>query len=1113
MLSRSDIWKSINSATIPTDELEILAQGAAKQLPKGTLISPEALHQLATREISTKLMTKCPVRKSNTQYVRFPFVSIEEMFNSKTNEEQILEVILGGKTAEERYSKIKPNSSAFSSPKQKKLISIAEFKKKDSKYRFDEIRASLLHIKTHIDQLDVDRDEFYLGRPGDDVDEEKLGRFQALVDHFIQTLKSYLERTKVSEQQPTLYKLVQACRADLTRDKFADLVDEYQKSPLYNTQGEFKYELCSFVFIQHGSSDIWFEEGNKGELLVKTHSQIVVEPYKALILKLDFTLSSDQMSQLVLANENLKRSLDLYVEETRHGRVQEYFFMGLYNNSERPVVLEVDDPVVKLQLRGNVCSCPIDDHCFILESKESDNQHQTVKFMLNAISATLLDLGLADMVRQTVELNGVAVTALQAGKMVTEKEDKQAMDKSTYNLVVGLNEFFTNSQVYSPELVARRQSLCPALMELKKQAEGGSTSRYKVKDGLLFMEDKEGPYKFLVLCLDTDTMKFLAKSLHNRGYHFSEKVVYTHLKRYFWCTDMKKIIREVSQSCVACFFGQPSHKQTYIHNQPEESQSRVYETLYVDLAESFPRDRNGYQFVAVLVDRATNYVMTISLRSKTSFELAQQFDRLFGNLTAPREIISDYGPCFKGSFRKMARKYDVQMNKAVPRRPVANTSEVYIKLFRNYFTKYLLSVGKDSQWRWSELLPLATCIFNSSITHCSRGNNTSPAELFFHPSRFNSAKLITMVTNPELEEYRRKAGLKRIFDNRNRNREGYKGTQISDMFKVGQVVCRVLQKNELPSRSRPGGVSLPEKGNISGCHIILSKTKTGLRCRSLVEPSEFHTFQYGEVKPIRLDSKMLHGLLLTPRIQDSFSKGLFRSQKGDTLLQHIADSRKFIEDSVKNGAELDAQAARAESDRVEAEVFKEHGVPMNTAGYMQNEEDQTEESGVEPDVPADATAEGDVEEGDEPVVDDEEIITEREAPRSDESESRYPKRKRVQLEKFYNMELSGGILKLKGSQQKISQQKKSEREKGVRFDIQVKYQEFHSSDAANVPKWEGLSRLKMEFQPTRQIKNAMRRMKLFLTVTRLTGPEYIDKIRRSKYLPARKGENVIQNRR
>ena len=461
----------------------------------------------------------------------------------------------------------------------------------------------------------------------------------------------------------------------------------------------------------------------------------------------------------------------------------------------------------------------------------------------------------------------------------------------------------------------------------------------------------------------------------------------------------------------------------------------------------------------------------------------------------------------------MARKYDVQMNKAVPRRPVANTSEVYIKLFRNYFTKYLLSVGKDSQWRWSELLPLATCIFNSSITHCSRGNNTSPAELFFHPSRFNSAKLITMVTNPELEEYRRKAGLKRIFDNRNRNREGYKGTQISDMFKVGQVVCRVLQKNELPSRSRPGGVSLPEKGNISGCHIILSKTKTGLRCRSLVEPSEFHTFQYGEVKPIRLDSKMLHGLLLTPRIQDSFSKGLFRSQKGDTLLQHIADSRKFIEDSVKNGAELDAQAARAESDRVEAEVFKEHGVPMNTAGYMQNEEDQTEESGVEPDVPADATAEGDVEEGDEPVVDDEEIITEQEAPRSDESESRYPKRKRVQLEKFYNMELSGGILKLKGSQQKISQQKKSEREKGVRFDIQVKYQEFHSSDAANVPKWEGLSRLKMEFQPTRQIKNAMRRMKLFLTVTRLTGPEYIDKIRRSKYLPARKDENVIQNRR
>ena len=1015
---------------------------------------------------------------------------MEEMFNAKTNEEQILDVILGGTTAEERYSKIKPNSAAFSSPKQKKLISPTEFKKMDTKYRFDEIRASLLHLKIHIDEEDIERDEFYLGQPGDEISEEKLGRFLSLVEHFIEALKTYLETTKMRNQQPTLYKLVQTCRARLTREGLADLIDEYQRSPLYNTNSDFSYKLCSFIYIRNSNDSLDFEEGDRGRLQIKSRFPVSIEPFTSEVIRLDFTVESDQMSYPELVDCKLKGSLDIHVEENKHGRVQEYLFLGLYNTTERPISFGMNEPIVSLQFWGNKCSCPVDQHCFIVEDSHNDRVPRPVKFMLNSISASLLDLNMAKMVKQTVELNGITATALQAGRMVTEEEDKRAMDKSTYNLVVGLNEFFTKSQVYSPELVAKRQSLCPELMRLKKKVANADTTEFEVRDDLLYKIGHEGPYTYPILCLDPDTVRFLAMSLHNRGYHFSEQVIYTHLKRYFWCKDMTKVVSDVNKNCVACFFGQPSYKQTYIHNEPEEAPTQVYETLYVDLAESFPRDRNGYQFVAVVVDRASNYLMTICLRSKTSFELAKEFDKLFGSMMAPRTIITDYGPCFKGNFRALARKYDIQMQKSVPRRPQANSSEGYIRIFRNYFTKYLLAIGPDSWKRWSELLPLATCIFNSSITHCSRGNSTSPAELFFHPSRFNSSKLITMVANPALEEYRRENGLQKIFDNRNKNRQGFKGTKISDMFRPGQVVCRVLQKHELPVRSHPGGVSLPEQGNISGCHIILSKTKTGVRCQSLGEPVEFHTFQYGEIKPVRLEGNMLHGLLLSPRIQDSFSKGLFRSQHGSTLLQHISDSRKFIEESVRKGAAADAQLARDENSKIETAVFKEHGVPIDTAGYLQEAEDQLEETGTMPEDVMEETHETE----EEPPVVDEEIVDE---DSEEVAARRYPRRPRVQTERFFNIE--HGILRR--SSRRPHQRRPPRR--GVRFDIKVRCREYSLRGKASDLLQEMLLRLKPPRNVARTLANSVKRMTLFNTLVRLTGPEYISKTIRSKYLPPR----------
>ena len=1117
LLSRSEIWTVIDVTSIPAEILEELAQSVSRKLPKDLVIRPNLLHKLMTSSLSSKYLSTVPKRK-NQPHSDCPYISLEDLWSSKVPEEEILEIITGGR--ENRYSRINPKSKAFSSPKRGQIVSKAEFEKMTNRFKFDEIRSHFEHLKAHHsgenDTHEAENSEKFKEQTGADVnnlelenvnvraDRQLLDKFTNLAERFVEAVKTHIERNRQIKVLPTLYRAAQQCCVKLNNTSLADLLHEYQRSPLYNTISDFQFELCSFIYIRNSNTDLKFGEkiltsdgqkGEDGQLALYILAPIILKPYKAQVIKLNFTVQSDQLSEVIID----RPMLQVHIELQQRGATCEYFFAGVYNTSETDLVVNPREELGVLRFAGGICDCPVRDRCYVLEDAFGEEASFTPpKMWLNTISATILDHDFHTVVDESVELNGITTTALPVGKL-TQSSRMPPMTKESYNLVVAMHEMINNNQVFSLELVRELQDTCDHLRRIKELVQKDKCRGFTLREGLLFKQRSEGPFKPEALCLPQSTFAFLVRALHQRGYHFGQDILSTHLQRYFYTMDLRKVVETVNKNCLACFVQQASFKGKYIYNQPETKPELIFETVYCDIMESLPRDFAGYQYLAILTDRATNYCLPIPLKNLRSAELANQLDTLFGHFLSPRRMITDYGSVFRGDFLKLCRKWNIELAKSVPRRPQANSAENYIRIFRNFFERYLINCGGARPRRtWSKYISLAAAIFNSSITMSSRGGVSSPAELFFGPHRYNSTRLVTMVTNPDLEAYRQTEGLRKIYNIRNQNRQRYKGNDIRKYFRKGMIVSRVLSKDELPREG--GGVSLPSRSRVKALYVITKLTETGARCTALNTKAarSSQVFQYGEIKPVHMDSKEVHGLLLPAagaEMDQAFTRGIFRKRDGDTLLQKVADSRKFIDQLQQEAVADDDQAVAEEAAKVRDSVLEQHGVDPETAGLVTEDEDGPEEMDLAEEIDQEEAQTEDQDEEAEPDAEPTKESTSRKAEATQATAEAVANGLRPGLARYGLRPRRGRAVHhttvlrsaLKRPNTRYRRKDLSGRE--LKFAPVVRSRTFYIKDAAVHHNYEGVQQLR-HYNNHYNLRKITKALSIFPILTRLTNAEY-----------------------
>jgi len=150
--------------------------------------------------------------------------------------------------------------------------------------------------------------------------------------------------------------------------------------------------------------------------------------------------------------------------------------------------------------------------------------------------------------------------------------------------------------------------------------------------------------------------------------------------------------------------------------------------IYVDLIENLRPDEDGNQHILVLIDAFSRYLMMYPVKEKTSLSVAKAMLKAIGDYGAPRELLSDRGPCVIGGVvqellsligieHELTMAYSKEENGIVER---AN-KEIMRHLRNIIFDQNVIA-------QWSTYLPLVKRIFNASINTVT---GVAPAKIIY----------------------------------------------------------------------------------------------------------------------------------------------------------------------------------------------------------------------------------------------------------------------------------------------------------------------------------------------------------------------------------------------
>ena len=219
----------------------------------------------------------------------------------------------------------------------------------------------------------------------------------------------------------------------------------------------------------------------------------------------------------------------------------------------------------------------------------------------------------------------------------------------------------------------------------------------------------------------------ILKRVHNElvGHHGVDRMIQLLNENGENWDERRKHVQMFIKSCPAC--QKNNQRRSLAIARPFTlSSENPMQKMYVDLIEDLREDEDGNRHIFVAIDAFSRYLMLYPIKEKTAQAVARAFLSLIGDFGAPRNIVSDRGPCFVselwsellqliGSEHELTLGYSKEENGMVER---AN-KEVMRHLRNIIFDRNVIM-------NWSRYLPLVKRIFNASI-HSITG--VSPARV------------------------------------------------------------------------------------------------------------------------------------------------------------------------------------------------------------------------------------------------------------------------------------------------------------------------------------------------------------------------------------------------
>lgn len=230
-------------------------------------------------------------------------------------------------------------------------------------------------------------------------------------------------------------------------------------------------------------------------------------------------------------------------------------------------------------------------------------------------------------------LVNVPPEAKKEGSVPASALRPQSEEDETYNLV---------SSSFRSQIVAALQEDANFREIYESVKINGPSDHYQLINGILYYKNYNNRLR---LVIPQTLVADLIKAYHDSPYaiHSGATRTYKKLARKYYWSFMKKDVQKYVNSCLACATRKPSNQPKVGSMIPHEI-TEPFEKVYMDFLGPLPSSYPGqFQYIMVLVDQATKFLICQPARSANAETLAKF---LLNHLCTWRTKATCHGQCF-----------------------------------------------------------------------------------------------------------------------------------------------------------------------------------------------------------------------------------------------------------------------------------------------------------------------------------------------------------------------------------------------------------------------------------------------------------------------------------
>lgn len=244
-------------------------------------------------------------------------------------------------------------------------------------------------------------------------------------------------------------------------------------------------------------------------------------------------------------------------------------------------------------------------------------------------------------------------------------------------------------------------------------------SQFKIEKGLLFKHCSYSPQRLdsggWRIIVPYDKRELVLGQCHDSplSAHGGRHKTIARVGRDFYWPKMYEEITKYVRNCEICRATKPTNAIQVAPMGTRVIVDRAWKALYIDFIGPFPRSKQGFLYLFVVVDAFSKFVRIHPMRSATAKGVIRFLERdiflLFG---VPDKIVSDNGSQFVSrEYRSFLESYRVQATYVSRYHPQANAAEAANKTIENAIRSYVTENHRD----WDRYLPQITCALNTSF--------------------------------------------------------------------------------------------------------------------------------------------------------------------------------------------------------------------------------------------------------------------------------------------------------------------------------------------------------------------------------------------------------------